>query len=215
MRQDQGAPSQDKPIYLIVGLGNPGREFRANRHNVGFMAADRLAERLGTSFSRLESKALVAKADFNENRLILAKPQTYMNLSGQAVAGLARFYKIQNENLIVVYDDVDLPFGALRLRPGGGSGGHKGIASIIERLGTQDFPRLRIGIDRPPGRMEAADYVLQDFNSHEVESLPFILNRAAEAILFFIAQGVNAAMNKYNAVPSGQDDKIEDHPGQE
>lgn len=213
MRQ-QGATSQDKATYLVVGLGNPGREFRANRHNVGFMAADRLAERLGTSFSRLESKALVAKADFNGNRLILAKPQTYMNLSGQAVASLVRFYKIPLENLIVVYDDVDLPFGALRLRPGGGSGGHKGMASIIERLGTQDFPRLRIGVDRPPGRMEAADYVLQDFNSNQVESLPFILDRAVEALLFYVSQGLNAAMNKYNPTPNGQEDTIRDNQKQ-
>lgn len=215
MQQQQESPPENKSTYLVVGLGNPGREFRANRHNVGFMAADKLAERLGTSFSRMESKALVAKADFDGNRLILAKPQTYMNLSGQAVATLARFYKIQIENLIVVYDDVDLPFGTLRLRPGGGSGGHKGMASIIERMGTQDFPRLRIGIDRPPGRMEAADYVLQDFSSHEVESLPAILDWATEAILFYIAQGLTAAMNKFNATPYGQDDKTPHHPEQD
>lgn len=215
MQQQQESPPQNKSTYLVVGLGNPGREFRANRHNVGFMAADKLAERLGTSFSRMESKALVARSDYDGNRLILAKPQTYMNLSGQAVAALARFYKIQIENLIVVYDDVDLPFGALRLRPGGGSGGHKGMASIIERLGTQEFPRLRIGIDRPPGRMEAADYVLQDFSSHEVESLPAILDRATEAILFYIAQGLTAAMNKFNAAPNGQDDNPPHHPEQD
>lgn len=213
MRQ-QGATSQDKATYLVVGLGNPGREFRANRHNVGFMAADRLAERLGTSFSRLESKALVAKADFDGYRLILAKPQTYMNLSGQAVAALVKFYKIPLENLIVVYDDVDLPFGILRLRPGGGSGGHKGMASIIERLGTQDFPRLRIGVDRPPGRMEAADYVLQDFNPNQVESLPFILDRAVEALLFYVSQGLTTAMNKYNPTPNGQEDTSRDNQKQ-
>lgn len=207
MLQNQGDHSQNKKTYLIAGLGNPGREFRANRHNVGFMAVDRLAERLGTTFSRLESKALVAKAEFDGHRLILVKPQTFMNLSGQAVASLARFYRVQHENLLVIYDDVDLPFGTIRLRPGGGSGGQKGMASIIERLGTQDFPRLRIGIDRPPGRMDAAAYVLQNFNPGEVETLPLILDRAADAVLLFITQGLAAAMTKFNAPIEGQEEE--------
>jgi PTH1 family peptidyl-tRNA hydrolase len=148
----------------------------------------------------------VTKADFEGNRLILVKPQTFMNLSGQAVVSLARFYKIPEYNLMVVFDDVDLPFGMLRLRPGGGSGGQKGMASIIERLGTQDFPRLRIGIDRPPGRMDAADYVLQDFSRSQAEFLPPLFDRAVEAILLFVDQGLEAAMNKFNPATNEQDE---------
>lgn len=185
--------------YLIVGLGNPGREYKETRHNIGFMLLDRLVDRLNLSFTRMESKALVTKGNYQDRRLILAKPQTYMNLSGQAVGSLARYYKIPLENLLVVYDDVDLPIGTIRIRASGGSGGHQGMNSIIERLGTQDFPRLRLGIERPPGRMEAADYVLQDFSKAEVEFLPVLLDRAAQAVLVFIGQGVDAAMNLYNA----------------
>jgi len=199
-------PSIDQTPYLIAGLGNPGRQYRSNRHNVGFMVLDKLAERLGVSFSRVESQALVTKADFEGNRLILVKPQTFMNLSGQALVSLARFYKVPDDNLMVVFDDVDLPFGMLRLRPGGGSGGQKGMASIIERLGTQDFPRLRFGIDRPPGRMDAADYVLQDFSRSQIEFLPSLLDRAVEAILLFVDQGLEAAMNKFNPATNEQDE---------
>jgi peptidyl-tRNA hydrolase, PTH1 family len=190
--------SSTGPAFLVVGLGNPGREYRETRHNVGFMLVDRLAERLGVTFSRVESKALVAKGDHQGNRLILAKPQTFMNLSGEAAGALYRFYKIPQANLLVAYDDVDLPFGTLRIRPGGGSAGQKGMASIIERLGTQDFARLRIGIGRPPGRMQAADYVLQNFSKADAEFLPGVLDRGADAALLFTTQGLDAAMNQYN-----------------
>lgn len=189
---------EDNFPYLIVGLGNPGPQYRYNRHNIGFMLADRLAERLGVKFSRLESKALVTKGEHQGRRIVLAKPQTFMNLSGQAVGALVRFYKVPLSNLLIAYDDVDLPLGTLRLRPGGGSGGQKGMASIIERLGTQEFPRLRLGIGRPPGRMEAADYVLQDFSAGEKELLGPVLDRAAEAALVFVVEGLEAAMNRYN-----------------
>jgi PTH1 family peptidyl-tRNA hydrolase len=188
----------NNPPYLIVGLGNPGREYRFNRHNIGFMLVDRLAVRLGVSFSRLEAKALVTKADYEGRRLVLIKPQTYMNLSGQAVASLHKFYKVPLEQLMVAYDDVDLPFGHLRLRPGGGSAGQKGMASIMERLGTQDFPRLRLGIGRPPGRMDAAAYVLQDFSAAEEPALVETLERGVQASLVFVTQGLEAAMNQYN-----------------
>jgi PTH1 family peptidyl-tRNA hydrolase len=188
----------EKIPYLIVGLGNHGRQYRGNRHNAGFMLMDRLAERLEVKFSRLESKALVAKANFQEERLILAKPQTYMNLSGQAVGALQRFYKVPLEYLLVAYDDVDLPLGSIRLRPSGGSAGQKGMKSIIERLGTQDFPRLRLGVGRPPGRMSAADYVLQDFSSAEIELLNPTLDSGVEAVLTFIIEGLETAMNQYN-----------------
>lgn len=195
---DTGSPGG--PPFLITGLGNPGREYRGTRHNAGFMLVDRLAEQLGTNFGKLESRALVAKGDYQGRRVILAKPQTYMNLSGQSVGGLLHFYKIPVENLLVAYDDVDLPLGALRLRPTGGSAGQKGMKSIIQQLGTQDFARLRIGIGRPPGRMDASDYVLQDFSRDQAALLPALFDRAADAVLAFVMQGIEAAMNQYNGI---------------
>ncbi len=185
-------------LFLIAGLGNPGREYRATRHNIGFMLVDSLAQRLGVSFSRMESKALVTKGEYEGRRLVLAKPQTYMNLSGSAVSSLIRFYKVPQQNLLIAYDDVDLPLGTIRLRAGGGSAGQKGMGSIIERLGTQDFPRLRLGIGRPPGRMDAADYVLQPFRKGELELLPEFLERAVAAVLVFVTSGLESAMNQYN-----------------
>jgi PTH1 family peptidyl-tRNA hydrolase len=190
--------NETKPTYLITGLGNPGRQYVKNRHNVGFRLIDHLAERLGVAFSRMESKALVTRADYLGNRLILAKPQTFMNLSGQAASSLLRFYKIPLENLMVAYDDVDLPLGVLRIRPQGGSAGQRGMASIIERLGTDKFPRLRLGIDRPPGRMDAAAYVLQDFTPAEEELLDLTLERGVDAVLVFVSQGLETAMNHFN-----------------
>lgn len=191
-------PNQGNTRYLIVGFGNPGRQYKCNRHNVGFMFVDSLAKRLGTTFSRMESKALVTKTTYLDKRLILAKPQTYMNLSGQSVASLVKFYKIPLENLLIAYDDVDLPLGTIRLRPMGGSAGQKGMRSTIERLGTEEFPRLRLGIDRPPGTMQAADYVLQDFSKDEIEIVNHVIDRATNATLLFVTEGLDVAMNKYN-----------------
>jgi PTH1 family peptidyl-tRNA hydrolase len=192
--------NQSDNQYLIVGLGNPGRQYKHNRHNVGFLTLDRLAARFSESFSRMESKSLVLKINHEGVRYILAKPQTYMNLSGGAVSSLVRFYKINLEKLLIVYDDVDLPQEVIRIRPGGGSGGHKGMQSIIKQLGTQDFPRMRIGVGRPPGRQGAADYVLKDFSPDEVEFLPNILDRAVGAIIVYTSQGLTKAMNQYNRV---------------
>jgi PTH1 family peptidyl-tRNA hydrolase len=184
--------------FLIVGLGNPGREYKDNRHNVGFMLMDRLMVRFNASMNRLQAKALVTSLTYEGKKLILAKPQTYMNLSGQSIQGLARFYKIPLENMIVAHDDLDLPFGTIRIRPGGGPGGQKGVASTIERLGSKDFPRLRIGIGRPPGRMDPANYVLQNFARADVLLLSEILDRAADAVMTFVLEGLNPAMNKFN-----------------
>ncbi len=184
--------------FLIVGLGNPGREYKDNRHNFGFMLIDRLSIRLNARLSRVQAKALVGSVNFEGNKLILAKPQTYMNLSGQSIQGLARFYKLSLENMLVAYDDLDLPFGTIRIRPGGGPGGQKGVASAIERLGTKDFCRLRLGIDRPPGRMDPAAYVLQDFAQGDLTLLSEILDHAAEAVLTYVMEGLDAAMNKFN-----------------
>lgn len=191
-------PETENQVYLIVGLGNPGREYKETRHNAGFMLLDRLAQRLGEKFTRLESRALVTKATYQEQRLILAKPQTYMNESGKAVGALSRFYKVPLDNLLVIYDEVDLPLGTLRLRPGGGSAGQKGMRSIIDRLGSETFPRLRIGIGRPPGRMEAADYVLQKFSRSEAEIAAQMLDRAVDAVLVYVTAGLDKAMNMYN-----------------
>ncbi len=184
--------------FLLVGLGNPGREYKGNRHNVGFMLIDRLAVRLNARGMKLQAKAIVTTAVYQERKLILAKPQTYMNLSGQSVQGLAHFYKLPLENLLVAHDDLDLSFGTLRIRPGGGAGGQKGVASAIERLGSKDFPRLRIGIGRPPGRMDPAAYVLQDFSKDDLPILSDILDRAADAALEFVVNGLDKAMNKFN-----------------
>lgn len=198
MKAQNNDPNQEDSRYLIVGFGNPGRQYKCNRHNIGFMLADNLAKRLGTTFSRMESKALVTKTTYLDKRLILAKPQTYMNLSGQSVASLVKFYKIPLENLLIAYDDVDLPLGTIRLRPMGGSAGQKGMRSTIERLGTEEFPRIRLGIDRPPGAMQAADYVLQDFSKDEIEIVNHVIDRATDATLLFITEGLDVAMNKYN-----------------
>jgi PTH1 family peptidyl-tRNA hydrolase len=198
-RETEQVLSPGTPVFLIVGLGNPGREYRLTRHNIGFMCLDHLADRLDVSFTRVESRAFVAKANYESSRLVLVKPQTYMNLSGQAVSSLARFYKVPQENILVAYDDVDLPLGTLRLRPSGGSAGQKGMQSIIERLGSQEFPRLRIGIGRPPGRMDAASYVLQEFHPSDQELLSLTLERAVDAILTFVTDDLVTAMNRFNA----------------
>ncbi len=183
--------------FLLVGLGNPGREYKDNRHNVGFMVIDRLVVRLNARGMKLQSKAIVVSATHEERKLILAKPQTFMNLSGQSVQGLAHFYKVPLTNLMVLSDDLDIPFGAIRIRASGGAGGQRGMASTIERLGTRDFPRLRIGIGRPPGRMDPAAYVLQDFSKDEMQTLSEVLDHAADAALEFVVSGLNTAMNKF------------------
>ncbi len=184
--------------YIIVGLGNPGREYRDTRHNIGFMLIDRLAEKLNARSMRVQSKAIITTAQYEGHKIILAKPQTYMNLSGQSVQGLVRFYKIPQENLMVAHDDLDLPFCALRLRPGGGSAGQKGVASIIQQLGTPDFARMRLGIGRPPGRMEAAAYVLQAFSQKEAQEVAELLDKAADAALTWVTDGLDMAMNRFN-----------------
>jgi peptidyl-tRNA hydrolase, PTH1 family len=184
--------------FLVIGLGNPGREYRDTRHNIGFMVIDQLCKSLGVSMTRVQSRALIASGTMEGQKIILAKPQTFMNLSGQSVSGLMRFYKTPVDRLIVAHDDLDLPLGNIRLRPGGGSAGQKGMGSIIQHLGTQDFSRLRLGIGRPPGQMDAAAYVLQRFTSVEQEILGLVLDRAVAAVRTYTREGLNAAMNLYN-----------------
>ena len=189
---------REKEWYLLAGLGNPGRSYRENRHNVGFMFIDFLAERWSLSLSKSKSKAIISTARVHEQDIILAKPQTYMNNVGQSIAALARFYKVEPARLLVVYDDLDLPTGQLRMRPFGGSGGHRGMRSIIERMGTSEFSRLRIGIGRPPGRMDPADYVLQDFSPDEKVSVEIALRQSEDCITRFLSEGIDAAMTFCN-----------------
>lgn len=191
----------ETPIYLIAGLGNPGPEYADNRHNVGFRCLDRLAETHRLAFRRRQKRARVASGRIRGHRVVLAKPQTFMNKSGTSVARLAHFYKVDLERLLVVYDDLDLPPGTIRLRPSGGSGGHRGVRSIIRQLGSQDFPRLRIGIGRPPGRMDPADYVLQDVSGDEAILLDRVLDRAVDAIEIWLDEGIRQAMDEHNQSP--------------
>jgi PTH1 family peptidyl-tRNA hydrolase len=186
--------------FLIIGLGNPGREYKNNRHNIGFMLIDRLAVILNAQKVSLQSKAIVTTALDGGRKVILAKPQTYMNLSGRSVQGLINFYKLPLDRLLIAHDDLDVPYGTIRLRPGGGPGGQKGMASTIDYLGTNQFPRLRLGIGRPPGRMDPAAYVLHDFSREDVKLLPEILDKAAQAVQSYIQEGLDAAMNRFNGV---------------
>ncbi len=191
-------PEPTLTTFLIAGFGNPGRDYANTRHNIGFMTIDCLCRKLDVFLGKMQANALTASYKDSQNRIILAKPQTYMNLSGQSVSGLLNFYKIPIDNLLVIHDDLDVPFGSLRIRPSGGSGGQRGLGSTIDRLGSQDFARLRMGIGRPPGRMEAADYVLQPFHSSDQQMLGTVLDAAAEAALLFVREGLDAAMNRYN-----------------
>lgn len=189
-------------LFLIVGLGNPGREYAATRHNIGFRIADRLAEEIGVRFSRQQNHALLASGTRSGARLVLAKPQTFMNLSGQSVAALVRFYKIPLAALLVCCDDIDLPFGTIRLRASGGSAGQRGMQSILDSINSREVPRLRFGVGRPPGRMDAADYVLRKFDPEEEESVPAVVERAAEAALTFVDRGLAEAMTRFNPPPA-------------
>jgi len=188
-------------FYLIVGLGNPGPRYAANRHNVGFRCLKRLAIAHDLAFDKRQGQARVALGTVHGRRVVLAQPQTFMNESSRAVVPLARFYRVPPERLLVVYDDLDLPLGTVRLRPEGGSGGHKGMRSIIEHLGSQNFSRLRIGIGRPPGRMDPAAYVLQDFSAEEEPLVAEMLEWAVVAIETWLCEGIKEAMSRHNRRP--------------
>jgi PTH1 family peptidyl-tRNA hydrolase len=184
---------------IIVGLGNPGPRYENTRHNIGFRVVEELARKHGLSFTKTESRALVASGAILGKRALLAKPMTYMNISGDAVAPLARFYKVEPANLLVIADDLDIPPGTLRLRKTGSSGGQNGLKHIIERLGTQDIPRLRVGIGRPPGRMDAAAYVLTPFTKGDEEMTAVeAVDRAVKMIETWLTDGIDLAMSRYN-----------------
>ncbi|MEN6555900.1 MAG: aminoacyl-tRNA hydrolase [Anaerolineaceae bacterium] len=185
-------------ITLIAGLGNPGLQYRYTRHNAGFLVAQALADTLDIPLKRVKFRCQIGEGKLEGTPLIIAKPLTYMNDSGSAVSSLLHYFKVPLERLLVIHDDLDLPLGVLRLRPGGGSAGQRGVQSIADKLGTSAFPRLRFGIGRPPGRMDPADYVLEKFSASEQELLRMTLEQAAAAARTFIREGLEKAMNQYN-----------------
>jgi len=186
-------------VKIIVGLGNPGEGYARNRHNVGYQIVNLLAQGHGLSFGKRQAKARLAQGTIGGQRVILVKPRVFMNESGGPVARVAWFYKAEMADMLVIFDDLDLPIGRIRLRPQGGTGGHKGIASIIERLGNGDFSRLRVGIDRPPGKMDPAAYVLQNFSAEQEEMMAEVRERAVVAVETWLAQGIEVAMNEFNS----------------
>lgn len=196
-------------MHIIVGLGNPGKEYLFSRHNVGFMVVDRLANDLGIRVTRSQFDALTGDGSMSGRRILLAKPQTYMNLSGRAVSGLLNFYKLEMDSLIVVHDDLDLPFETVRIKKGGGHGGNKGVMSIINQLGSPDFVRVRMGIGKPARKEMTDDHVLGRFSPEEMKVLPDILVRAADAVEAVVKAGLAAAMNEFNQRPAANGDDPE------
>lgn len=208
--------STGAPVAMIVGLGNPGPEYARHRHNVGFQVLDLFAERHRLAFDKFQKRARLALGAVAlpggwRGRVLLAKPMTYMNSSGEAVGPLAAFYKIPPERVLVVHDDLDLPLAKLRLRANGSPGGQKGVASIIRALGTDGFGRLKVGISRPGGQgsgappaMDPADYVLQPFSTEQEKEMALARSRALDAIEAWLSQGIEAAMNSFNAEPTGK-----------
>lgn len=191
-------------VLLVVGLGNPGPDYAGNRHNIGHMVLAELADRMSATFKNHKTNAAVAEGrSFAAGpKLILAKPNSYMNLSGGPIASLAKFYKLAPANIVVVHDELDIPYDSLKLKVGGGHGGHNGIRDTIAALGTGDFMRVRMGIGRPPGRQNAADFVLRDFSGAERETLPNFLGDAADAIELIASEGLTAAQLKFHTATS-------------
>lgn len=190
--------------WLIVGLGNPGPGYAANRHNVGFMVADLLAGRIGGSFKRAQKaqaqvlEGRVGPMGPGSRRVVLAKPLSFMNLSGGPVAGLRDFYKVPTANIVAIHDELDIDYGTLRLKLGGGDNGHNGLKSMTKSMGP-DYHRMRFGIGRPPGRMQVADFVLKDFSTVERKELDFLVDRAADAVECLVTEGLERAQSTYNS----------------
>ncbi|MGO1054192.1 aminoacyl-tRNA hydrolase [Crossiella sp. CA198] len=191
--------SEDE-LLLVVGLGNPGPQYEGNRHNIGFLVLDELAARTGGKFKAHKGGAAVSEGRLGARRVVLAKPRSYMNVSGGAVAGTARFYKIDPARIVVVHDELDLPYGSIRLKLGGGENGHNGLRSISKSLATKDYLRARFGIGRPPGRQDPADFVLKDFSSVERKELALLIDQCADAVEALAADGLEAAQNRFHAL---------------
>jgi len=190
--------NESQEWYIFVGLGNPGREYEHTRHNIGFSAIQRLAERWSIDIGRYKFKALTGVGTAADKRVALVMPQTYMNNSGTAVGSFVNFYKIDLAHLVVINDDMDLPFGNIRIRKAGGSAGQRGMQSIIKRLGSEEFPRMRLGIGRPPGRMDPKDYVLKKFKGDEEIILDQVLDTCSDALEIYLEQGIEKAMTLFN-----------------
>jgi PTH1 family peptidyl-tRNA hydrolase len=189
----------DEP-YLVVGLGNPGPSYAGNRHNAGAMVVDLLAERLGGRFKAHKGRADVVEGRLGGQRVVLAKPRSYMNTSGGPVASLRQFYKVPLDHVVVVHDELDLPYGTVRLKLGGGDNGHNGLRSITGSAGGKEYLRVRFGVGRPPGRQDPADFVLRDFSAAERKDLGVYVDRAADAVEALVAQGLESAQNAFHAV---------------
>jgi peptidyl-tRNA hydrolase, PTH1 family len=188
----------DEGPYLIVGLGNPGPQYAGNRHNAGAMVLDALADRAGGRFRAHRARAEVVEGRLAGVRVVLAKPRSYMNESGGPVVALRDFFKVPTGRIVVVHDEMDIPYGTLRLKCGGGDNGHNGLRSVTRSLGSRDYLRVRFGIGRPPGRQDPADFVLRDFSPTERKELALNVERAADAVETLLAQGLAAAQNAYN-----------------
>ncbi len=185
--------------WIVVFLGNPGSKYRDTRHNAGFMAADAMEKKLGVSINKLRFKALTAQATLGGEKVLLLKPQTYMNLSGESVSPAAAFYKVPPEHIIVVSDEVSLPIGKLRIRKSGSAGGHNGLKNIIAMLGTDAFPRIRMGVGAPPhADYDMADWVLSSFKNQDADDMRSLAVRVCDAVECYIAEGPDRAMNKFN-----------------
>src|SRR5690348_5464914 len=194
------------PLHLIVGLGNPGTKYERTRHNVGFMVVDELARRHGLTWRGRQARAEIAKGAINGVPVVLAKPQTFMNLSGESVAGLLHWHKLPLDRLLILYDDLDLPLGTIRVRACGSAGGHNGVSSINQHLRSQEFARVRIGIERPPGTGEQIDWVLGHFSKEQARELEPALKAAADAVEFWLANGIDKTMNAFNGgTPAGKE----------
>ena len=186
-------------MYIIAGLGNPGKKYENTRHNMGFLAVDLLAEKYGIRIDKIKFKALVGEGRIAGQKVLLVKPQTYMNLSGESVREIADFYKIEPENIIIIYDDISLDVGQLRIRKKGSAGGHNGIKNIIAHLGTQEFPRIKVGIGNKPEGWDLADYVLSKYSKAEQEALEEAADGVIGAVKLMLMDDIEAAMNRYNA----------------
>lgn len=184
--------------YLIAGLGNPGKKYATTRHNIGFMCVDALAQKHDIKIDNIKFNALFGEGTIEDKRVILVKPQTYMNVSGSAVRGIADFYQIPTERILIIVDDLDTPLGTLRIRAKGGAAGQKGMISVIQHLGTEAISRIRFGIDRPPGRMEPAAYVLLPFKSEEVILVQETIDRVLKAVSIWLTEGIDMAMTRQN-----------------
>lgn len=189
----------DSELTLVVGLGNPGPDYAGNRHNAGFFVADELATRIGRKFKSHKVGAELVEGRLAGRRIVIVKPRSYMNLSGGPVVGALSFFKLSPADLIVVHDELDIDFGTVRLKLGGGTGGHNGLRSIIKSVGGGDFYRIRFGIGRPPGRMVPADFVLRDFSAAERKEVPFIVDRAADAVEALLTGPLEAAQNSFHS----------------